>query len=107
MRRTKIFHVPYSAILRYYIAGGFDPAGRVLRYPCALNLPTDTRVVAVHESYMRHAFCFVVEHPSFDEVPDAVESPEIQINWAEIDFPLPDTDTAESVIGVSPAPMGG
>jgi hypothetical protein len=59
----------------------------VLKVP----LPEGLTVLAVHSDHARRAFVVTVAHPSFEEVPEYMESPEIEIEatYEEAPTPLP------------------
>jgi hypothetical protein len=81
--RKKVVFVPQDYVLRMF-SGVFADC-RCVRLPKALGLPDTARVVGVWEDFARASFAFVVEDPSFDEVPIGGRFPEIEVDWVVVE----------------------
>lgn len=74
-RRQRIVYLDYGvlpAILNWYAA----PKGSGLTFDPDIGLPEGTIVTHSYASPKRAAICLIVEHPSFDVVPEGVCAPE-------------------------------
>lgn len=80
MNRRKIVYVPHRFVLGYLNR----PSGCFLNLPRPLGLPSDVRVLSVHTEHLYNSFAFVVEHPSFDDVPEAVMLPVLHVEWETV-----------------------
>lgn len=52
--------------------------------PEPLGLPITAKLVGVWNDYQRNAFSLVFEDASFEEVPEGLMSPEINVKWENI-----------------------
>ncbi len=78
--RRRIIYIPAERILDLFALRKWRD-GDSINYPKPTGLPEDVKVLSVHEDYCRNAFAVSVEHPSFDEVPPAIQSPQMHIEW--------------------------
>lgn len=87
LRREKIIHVSSPLVFRGFLGRRSDNSFVVRRW--VDGLPDDVRVVSVHYEIQRDAFAFVLEHESFEVVPDCCVAPSI------------DTQVREEIIDLS------
>lgn len=85
-RKTKLLYVPHNFVLDFFRAQSLDQHHGRRPVIEGLPEPEKLRVLAVHHAWERNAFCFQLTHPSFEEVPDCVASPEIQVTWQDVDL---------------------
>lgn len=74
-RRQRIIYLDYyvlPAIFNWYAA----PAGSHLTFDPDIGLPEGTIVVGSYASPERAAICLIIEHPSFDLVPEGIIAPQ-------------------------------
>lgn len=74
-RRLKMVVVPENTVWFLFRHQALDM--QTLTVPVFKNVPADARVAYVHHVWERHAFAFVLEHPSFEPVPQGLQVPEI------------------------------
>lgn len=57
---------------------------RCLNVPTPIGLPDGYQVVGAFLAPEHGGFAFIVEHESFDPVPDCIRLPEIQLQWQDV-----------------------
>lgn len=72
-RRTRIYTLAYDQVLRLAKGASHETSTHVA-VP-VMDLPDGAKVLQVYIDHLYGGFGFVVEHESFDPVPDGVESP--------------------------------
>jgi hypothetical protein len=73
--RRKIIRVPHCEVMNILRGTGVTDASGFVYLRRAINLPEGTKVCSVQSNYMAQAFDFVVEHDSFEPVPDCQQLP--------------------------------
>jgi hypothetical protein len=83
VRRRRIIYVPENYVLALLSRGLV--CNQFIRVPEPLGLPETARVVGVWSDWQRNAFGIVVQDPSFEEVPEAIMLPEMQVQWSYVE----------------------
>lgn len=100
--RLKLLVVPQQEVLDLLVSQSSLP--QFLSLANCAGIPTDCHVISVHNDPCMQAFCFVLRHHSFEEVPPGREIPRV---W------LDDLETARVVVELPsgallrPANLGG
>lgn len=82
-RRRRVIYVSENYVVALLSRGLVHH--EFIRVPEPLGLPDTARVVGVWSDWQRNAFAIVVEDPSFDEVPEAIMLPEMQVQWSYVE----------------------
>lgn len=94
MRRAYIVYVDQDMIMRLIWQRGSTPGywvyAEMKRAYChesgaTVDIPEDVKVEAVHYSFQRNSFGFVLTHPTFPEVPDGMYAPSLSLTAITID----------------------
>jgi hypothetical protein len=83
VRRRRVIYVPENYVLALLSRGLVH--NQFIRVPEPLGLPDTARVVGVWSDWSRNAFGIVVQDPTFEEVPEAVMLPEMQVQWSYVE----------------------
>jgi hypothetical protein len=86
VRRRRVIYVPENYVLALLGRGLIH--NQFIRVPEPLGLPETARVVGVWSDWQRNAFGLVVQDPSFEEVPEAIMLPEMQVQWSYVEVAI-------------------
>lgn len=90
-RRVKVLYISHRRTLTLFTQ--HQKGVSYVNVPQPLGLPEGYKVRSVFPDYTRDAFGFIIEHPSFDEVPDGVCAPEIEVTFESVQLPLQPSPT--------------
>lgn len=85
-RRRKVIYVPENYVLAMLSRAW--QRNQFITVPDPVELPETAWVVGVWSDFSRNAFALVVEDESFEEVPESVMVPELQITWSTVELAL-------------------
>lgn len=83
-RRRKSFIVPRETVAAILFPNNYLPDR--IKVARALNMPPTAKLVCVYDDYARASFAFVVEDPSFDQVPMGCMLPEVRVTWEVVEL---------------------
>jgi hypothetical protein len=82
-RRIAVVYVTHEEVIR--IAGtGPAESSQFVHFP-VLDLPAGVRVEQVYLDHLRGAFGFVLEHESFEPVPDGISPPKLERRYKVVE----------------------
>jgi hypothetical protein len=76
LKRVRVVRIPHGTMLNMLTP---PPESHSFVQLTMIELPEGATVLSVHNDFMRGAFVFIVQHPSFDLVEEGLQPPVHQV----------------------------